>query len=128
MRLQGIGWVTRSAIYYATVTLYIKHYKDAENCEHIDIDQTLTGGIPGTAENRTLNWTDIENEDYLFGNVLSKSRRVKVDELIADGEEFLGTGWTKDTLDVGVIHTVAESNTVKSGTSWIANQVCALRL
>lgn len=40
----------------ATITLHVKHYKDSEGVEHIDIDQTLTGGIKGTTENRVLNW------------------------------------------------------------------------
>ena len=38
MRLQGIGWVTRSAIYYATVTLYIKDYKDDDADAFLDLD------------------------------------------------------------------------------------------
>jgi len=52
---QGISWVTRTLISVATITLDIKHY--TEDCtEHIDIDQTATGGIKGTTENRILDW------------------------------------------------------------------------
>ncbi|KAF8917693.1 hypothetical protein CPB85DRAFT_179349 [Mucidula mucida] len=120
LRLQGVGWAKRRVISYATITLYIKHYKDDEGIEHVDIDQKLTGGIPGTTENRTLIWKERHNEDHLFGPVIGKSRRVKVEEL--GEEEWLKTGWSEDTIEHGVIQAYAESDTAKSGTTWIANQ------
>ena len=52
---QGIGWMTRKLISVATITLDIKHYTE-EGTEHIDIEQTATGGIKGTTENRILDW------------------------------------------------------------------------
>lgn len=121
LTLQGVGWLKRKAISYGTLTLTIKHYKDDAGVEHIDIDQTLTGGIPGTRETRTLTWTERENEDHIFGHVIGKSRRVKAEEL---GEEFLKKNWTSDTFEHGVVQSYVESDTPKSGTSWIANQVC----
>jgi hypothetical protein len=57
LTLQGISWVTRKIINNATITLDIKHYKDDEGAEHIDIIQTLTGGITSSPEYRTLTWT-----------------------------------------------------------------------
>lgn len=124
LRLQGVSWIKRRAISYATITLYIKHYKDDEGIEHIDIDQKLTGGISGTTEKRTLIWKERENDDHLFGPVVGKSRRVKVDD-IDESEEFLRTGWTEDTVEAGVVQALAASDTPKSGTTWIANQVCS---
>ena len=78
----------------------MKHYKDDSGVEHIDIDQTLTGGIKGTSENRTLDWTERPNNDHVFGDVsklrtycllahkltrigaiVSKSHRIDPDEL-----------------------------------------------
>lgn len=53
----------------ATITLYVKHYKDDDSVEHIDIKQTLTGGIEGTEENRTLDWKERSVEDRVFGHV-----------------------------------------------------------
>ena len=116
-----MGWLKRRAIGIATVTLYIKHYKDDEGIEHIDIDQTITGGIPGTTELRTLIWKERHNEDHLFGPVIGKSRRVKAEEV---EEEWLKKGWTDDTYELGVVETVAESDTAKSGTTWNGHQVC----
>ncbi len=40
-------WWKRKVIGAATVTLDVKHYKDEEGIENIDISQTLTGGISG---------------------------------------------------------------------------------
>jgi hypothetical protein len=41
---------------------------------------------------------------------------------------FLQEGWTQDTLDHGLVQSYVESNTPKSGTVWIANQVNVLML
>jgi len=119
LALQGVGWLKRKAIAYGTLTLAIKHYKDDGGIEHIDIDQTLTGGIPGTSEKRTLTWTERENDDHIFGHVLGKSRRIKAEEL---EDEFLKNHWTSETLEHGVVQSYVESDTPKSGTTWIANQ------
>lgn len=119
LALQGVGWFTRKAISMSSITLAIKHYEDDDGVEHIDIDQTLTGGIPGTTEKRTLWWKEGKSSDHLFGHVIGKSRRIKVDELDL---EFLKTGWTTDTIEHGVVQSYVESDTPKSGTVWIANQ------
>lgn len=107
------------AIRYGTVTLAVKHYKD-DAIEHIDINQTITGGIPGTRETRTLTWKERENYDHVFGYVIGRSRRVSIDQLDV---VFLKEGWTADTIQHGLVQSYAESDTPKSGTSWIANQV-----
>jgi len=120
LAMQGVGWLKRKAISIGTITLYIKHYKDADGVEHIDIDQTITGGIPGTREERTLWWKERENYDSLFGHVKGKSRRVKAEELDIP---FLQKEWTADTLERGLIQSYVESDTSKSNTTWIANQV-----
>ncbi|KAI0257666.1 hypothetical protein BJV78DRAFT_53176 [Lactifluus subvellereus] len=119
LRLQGVSWLTRRAIGLATITLYTKHYKDDGGVEHIDIDQKLTG-IPGTVEKRTLDWTFRENEDYLFGAILGKSRRVKLDEVDND---FLRKGWLPDTEEHGAVNSYVKSDTPKSGRTWIAEQI-----
>jgi len=119
LQLQGVSWLKRQAINFSTVSLSIKHYKDEDGVEHIDIDQTLTGGIPGTTERRTLWWKEREHEDHIFGHVIGRSRRVKAEELDV---AFLQGDWTPDTLEHGLIQSYVESNTPKSGTTWIANQ------
>uniref|UniRef100_A0A0W0FGZ1 Uncharacterized protein n=1 Tax=Moniliophthora roreri TaxID=221103 RepID=A0A0W0FGZ1_MONRR len=124
---QGVGWMKRKAIGLATLTLFVKHYKDDNGVEHIDIDQVLTGRIPGTREERTLNWTERENEDHVFGPVVGKSRRIK--DLSEIEDDFLKTGWTPDSLEHGLVQSWVESDTPQSGRTWIAIQAsCTLPL
>lgn len=120
--MQGVPWWKRKAIGLATLTLAIKHYKDDAGIEHIDIDQTLTGGIPGTTEIRILTWTERPNEDHVFGPVIGKSRRIKVDSEELE-DPFLKEHWTNDTITHGLVQSYAKSNTPKSGTTWTADQV-----
>lgn len=86
---QGIGWVTRKLISVATITLNVKHYTE-DDTEHIDIEQTATGGIQGTTENRILDWKERPHKDYLFGEVAGQSRRVQLEDV---QDEFLKKGW-----------------------------------
>lgn len=86
-----MGWLTRKAIGLATVTLHIKEYVDEAGVTHVDIQQTATGGVKGTAENRTLDDTFREHSDWLFGNVKGRTGWVPSKEAIAD--EFLQKGW-----------------------------------
>ncbi len=105
----------------ATLYLSVKHYKDEGGVEHIDIDQTLTGGIQGTNEYRILDGTERSHEDHVFGNVLSKSRRVSLAEV---DREWLKKEWLDDSLENGaIIFTCAKSDTEKSGTAWSSEQV-----
>jgi len=122
LTLQGVGWLKRKAISIATITLYVKHTTE-DGVERIVIDQTISGGIPASTEDRTLNWAPRENNDQTFGEIITKSRRVKADELDIP---FLKEGWTADTLELGLIHSFTESNTPKSGTTWTANQVSSV--
>lgn len=104
----------------ATIYLTIKHHKDDDGLEHIDIDQILTGGVGGTTEIRVLNWQERSHEDHVFGPVVGKSRRIKVDDVEND---WLKQGWTEDTKEHGLVNSWVQSDTPKSGTTWIAEQV-----
>lgn len=110
--------MTRKAILMATITLNIKHTKDEAGVEHIVINQTLTGGIPGTTEERHLDWTERPHKDHIFGACLGKSRRVTLDQIDAD---FLKKDWTADTIEHGLIHAFVKSETA----NWTSEQVCS---
>ena len=71
---QGLSWLTRKAIGLATVTLEVNEYKDDDEVVHIDIAQTLTGGVQGTTERRITNWTENDHTDHIFGHVKGMSR------------------------------------------------------
>ncbi len=111
-------------IAYSTITLDIRHYKDDDGEEHIDIVQTLSGGISNT-EDRTLSWKEREVQDGIFGAVVGKSRRCTTEEL-NELEEYLTKGWTNDTYQHGLVQAWSKSDTPKSGTTWTASQVSTL--
>jgi len=119
LRLQGVGWFMRKAIQVATIYLSIRHYKDDDGIERIDIQQTASGGISGTTEERHLDNEIRESEDHIFGPVRSHSKRVRLDEL---ENEFLREGWLEDVKTHGAVWTCAMSDTPKSRTSWTAEQ------
>ncbi|KAL5495371.1 hypothetical protein ACEPAI_834 [Sanghuangporus weigelae] len=120
LRLQGISWFKRKLIASVTITLYVKHYKDDDGVEHIDIRQIGSGGFEGNTERRILDWTSRNIDDSLFGPIVGRSRRVKVDEL---EYEWHKENWTADTIEDEAIESYVESDTPKSGTTWIAHQV-----
>lgn len=68
-----MSWITRTAIGVATITLHVKQYKEAD-ATHIDISQTITGGISGTTEKRTLTWDVSDHTDHIFGHVNGQTR------------------------------------------------------
>jgi hypothetical protein len=107
LALQGIGFLTRKAIGLATVTLHVKQYTappdppsdKKEPVVHIDIEQTATGGIKGTAEHRNVDDVDREHSDWLFGKGQARSRWLGVDGLpaiAAECGEWLTKGWLED--------------------------------
>jgi len=79
LQLQGLSWILRKTIAFATATLTISEYTDvdpttSESVVRIDIAQTLTGGLAGTTEKRILSWAEREHKDYIFGHVVGRSR------------------------------------------------------
>lgn len=81
------------------------------------MEQTLTGGIPGTTECRTLDWAEREHTDHIFGRVVGRSRRVALD---AVEDAFLRDGWAEPLArDHGLI----ESFVVSADNAWTAQQV-----
>ena len=118
--MQGIGWLTRKIIKSATITLFVKHYKDDEGAEHIDIEQTVTGGISGPPEYRTLNWTSHKMDHSLFGAIIARSRRIAVAEVT---DEYLNSGWLPDVSRDGVIQSSGEADEEKNPYHWKSDVV-----
>ncbi|KAJ5949534.1 hypothetical protein N7454_001118 [Penicillium verhagenii] len=94
LTLQGVSWFVRKALPYATVTLHVHEYTDSENplVYHIDVNQTVTGGIKGTKEARTLDWQERIHVDTIFGTINGRSRMFRG----AKGDD----GKTRPALDV----------------------------
>ncbi|KAJ5505472.1 hypothetical protein LT330_001857 [Penicillium expansum] len=78
LSLQGVGWLTRKTLSYATVTSNVHQYADSENPSliHVDAQQVITGGIQGTKEERKLDWQEREHVDHIFGTVKGRSRHI----------------------------------------------------
>lgn len=114
--------MTRKLIRMATLYVTITHTTE-DGVETIINAQQLSGGLGQNQENRPLDWQEREVEDKLFGSIVTKSRRAKQSDLEHD---FLREGWSEHSVEHGVINTQGQSNTPKSGTTWIAEQVCDL--
>ncbi|KAJ6526720.1 hypothetical protein B0H19DRAFT_1335392 [Mycena capillaripes] len=117
---QGIGWIKRKAINAMTVTITLKHFKDATGVEHIEVSQAIgKGSSSEKTEERILDWKEKANSDGMFGAVIGRTRRVQISKLDVP---FLKQGWTADTIEHGLVQTHVHSDTPKSGTSWTAIQ------
>ncbi|KAE8383565.1 hypothetical protein BDV26DRAFT_251225 [Aspergillus bertholletiae] len=79
LALQGMGWMKRKALNIASITLSIHQYADEKDPKvlHVNIDQTVTGGIPGTTEHRITDWEGRVHEDHVFGKVKGYSRLIR---------------------------------------------------
>ena len=104
----------------ATLFITITHTKEGD-LETIVNAQELSGGIGKNKESRPLDWGQREVNDPLFGSVFTKSRRANAEDFDSD---FLKEGWSKHSIENGVVHTHGESNTAKSGKLWAVDQVC----
>jgi len=106
LEAQCIGWILRKAIGLATVTLTMRHFTDPDTgCERIDIKQSATG-LQGTVQTRILDWAPRPHEDYIFGKVEGKTRRVQLSEI---DDEVLKKGWTEDSIQKGLVQAHVES-------------------
>lgn len=119
MQHQGIGYLIRKVIGLATVTSIIKHIKDDAGVEHLEVEQVMTGGLK-VKETRTLDWTEVYTDDNVFGPIINKARRLKVEE---HDIAFLKEGWLPDTMEHGGINAHTTSDTPKNKISWTAEQV-----
>ncbi|KAJ9648590.1 hypothetical protein H2199_001445 [Coniosporium tulheliwenetii] len=121
LALQGVGWLTRKAIALATITLHTKEYVDDASVTHIDIDQTATGGIKGTSEQRVLDNQFREHTDHIFGELKGRSRWFKLSALDESDydEKYLKEGWEKAIVDGEAIESFVENG--KAG--WTARQI-----
>lgn len=123
LRLQGVSWMTRTIIRNATLYLTINH-RNEDGVEVITVDQALSGGLGSSSETRILDWTEREVDDTLYGPVVTKTRRAKLEDIDND---FLKQDWPEDVKEHGLIHTSGHSDTPKSGKSWVADMTWGIQ-
>ena len=152
LALQGVGWMLRKTIGMAAVTLHAKQYTgpprapstSTEDATHIDVEQTLTGGVQGNADRRCLDREAWEHSDWLFGTVRGQSRFVSLSDLNSwvpetygaylrggpgddDGGEWLeGDAENQGPQDESHVLTLAKN--VDEGRGWSATQVWGFQL
>ncbi|KAL9130830.1 MAG: hypothetical protein Q9217_001082 [Psora testacea] len=79
------------------------------------LNRVATGGISGTTENRTLDWTWRDHSDAIFGELRGRSRWCKLSEV--DDDEWLKTGWIEPEGDFVQSYVESDAN------GWTADQV-----
>ncbi|KAG6041552.1 hypothetical protein E4U41_003568 [Claviceps citrina] len=97
LAIQGIGYVIRTAISYATISIAVNQYEavpkppneSAVPVTHIDITQSASG-LTSTQENRCVDDTPREHTDWLFGTVRGRTKWVGLDDI---GDTYLKSGW-----------------------------------
>ncbi|KAL2860975.1 uncharacterized protein BJX67DRAFT_386132 [Aspergillus lucknowensis] len=82
LKLQGVGWLTRKGISAARLTLSFTSTVEPSPSSgspvlHLTMRQTLSGGIPGSTEERITDWTERERSNHIYGDVLSRSKLIK---------------------------------------------------
>ncbi|KAL4940275.1 hypothetical protein BDV06DRAFT_213591 [Aspergillus oleicola] len=75
--LQGVSWLTRKAISAANLTLHFTSGENEEQFPYLIMRQALTGGIPGSTEERIMDWVERQRSNHIYGDVLSRSKLVK---------------------------------------------------
>jgi hypothetical protein len=96
-----------------------KEVKDG--LEHIDIPQTVSGGLQGTTELRILDGQKRSHEDHVFGKVEGQTLWVKLDEI---EEDFLKEDWLPEmTEGKGFIKSWVRSTDKTGDKEWQATQV-----
>lgn len=100
LTLQGIGYLTRKAIGYASIVLEIHQYEGPPRPPStatdttvtiIDITQTVSG-LASTEEKRCLDNEWRGHSDFIFGEVRGQSRWVTLDEV---EDPYLKANWEK---------------------------------
>lgn len=67
LELQGIPWIIRKAISFATITGKVTQTKDRNSVTCIQIAQTASDGIKGKTKIHRLNGTDYFHSSGVFG-------------------------------------------------------------
>ncbi len=129
LSLQGIGWLTRKALGAATITQHLTHTAPTDSIPaQINIDQTVTGGLKGTTEKRTLDWQWRGHSDWLFGTLQGRSRYTTLKELGEEGKgkgvveedaRFLVEGWAEESEKGEVMESFVDNE----GSGWTGWQV-----
>ncbi|KAF6753875.1 hypothetical protein DFP72DRAFT_900727 [Ephemerocybe angulata] len=120
---QGIGWIKRKAIAIGTITLTVTHTTSPSGDENITIDNHLTGGIPGSREERPLDGEERGRSDMHFGKTLFYTKRVSVKDAEPLSGFLKGGKWTDDTVEAGLIETKIRADVGNGKAGWVEHHI-----
>ncbi|KAJ7615514.1 hypothetical protein FB45DRAFT_801935 [Roridomyces roridus] len=92
---QGVGLLKRKAFNLVSPVMHLKHYKDADGVESVEIEHHLHQGDSPPPETRRMTWVEEDVDTKIFGKIKTKTRRVALTDL-DDSDSFLTTGWETD--------------------------------
>lgn len=132
LALQGVGWLTRKTIGAATVTQSLSQSsvtgEDGQPTTAITIEQTLTGGLKGTTEQRTLDWHYRAHTDWVFGTLQGKTRYNTLAKVTEENKgtgnteedsKYLVEGWLKESEEGDIVESFVDND----GNKWTGWQV-----
>lgn len=122
LEIQGMPWIIRKAVSFATITGKLSQTKDAEDVTCIKIAQTATGGIKGETEIHRVDGKDYPHSSGVFGTQIVNTSWVHLKSEKSHGlEGWLREDWLEgdDNASPGNIHVSVKHD--KAG--WAAQQV-----
>ncbi|KAI6090726.1 hypothetical protein F4821DRAFT_227718 [Hypoxylon rubiginosum] len=116
LELQGIPWIVRKAVSFATITGKLTQTTDEKGTTQIVVDQTATGGIKGETETYVLDGSESRVGSSMFGFQNLRTQWVSLDDQpmsFAGGplDPWLQEGWLEEssgTHDHVQVYTVSE--------------------
>ncbi|EAS31146.3 uncharacterized protein CIMG_06625 [Coccidioides immitis RS] len=105
LEIQGIPWIVRKAVSWATITGRLKQLRTEGGLTTIHIDQTATGGIKGESEDHQLNWMEFTHGSGMFGTQKVRTRWTTIDQNSVSGDgtpldPFLTADWLDEEGDL----------------------------
>lgn len=125
LELQGMPWLVRKAVAFATITGQLSQEKDENDVTTIQVATTATGGIKGETEIYRLDGSESTQGSGMFGvqkcraGWLEPSKPVNLLGLPID--PWLLDGWLDEASGGSPNHIIAHSVNEKAG--WTAEQV-----
>ncbi|KAI1376082.1 hypothetical protein F4677DRAFT_459964 [Hypoxylon crocopeplum] len=103
LELQGIPWIVRKAVSFATITGKLTQTTDEKGTTRIVVDQTATGGIKGETENYVLDGSESRVGSSMFGFQHLRTQWVDLANQpmsLAGGplDPWLQEGWLEDSF------------------------------
>ncbi|KAL9121259.1 MAG: hypothetical protein Q9187_002184 [Circinaria calcarea] len=128
LALQGLPWLLRKVVSWATITMHVKQYIDDVGITNIRIEQTATGGIKGETELRKLDWSEVPHVSGVFGEMMNHSRwsGVKQNARSGDGgtlDTFLTEGWLEEAAGTREDENHVQNWVVNKKGGWTAEQM-----